>query len=152
MKASMAVPMKQLPRLPLLVDDYLADFHKVHEFFNGDFRELDAFRRQAERVRPRRIPREDLAAVLREQNKNYGCGPQTLDQIEKIVRDEACAVVTGQQVGLFSGPLYTIYKALTAVKLSEYLNRNCPGSYVPIFWLASDDHDLASRSPCTKGP
>jgi bacillithiol biosynthesis cysteine-adding enzyme BshC len=143
MKASMAVPTKQLPRLPLLVDDYLTDFPKVREFFNGDFRELDAFRRQAERVRPRRIPREDLAAVLREQNKNYGCGSQTLDQIEKIVRDEACAVVTGQQVGLFSGPLYTIYKALTAVKLSEYLNRNCPGSHVPIFWLASDDHDLA---------
>ena len=143
MNAPTAVSMKQVPRLPLLVDDYFADFPKVGEFFNGDFREIEAFRRQAGRVRQRHIPREDLAAVLREQNEGYGCGPQTLGQIEKIVRDQACAVVTGQQVGLFSGPLYAIYKALTAVKLSEYLSRNCPGSFVPIFWLASDDHDLA---------
>ncbi|MBM3284889.1 MAG: bacillithiol biosynthesis cysteine-adding enzyme BshC, partial [Candidatus Aminicenantes bacterium] len=96
-----------------------------------------------ERVHSRHIPREDLAAVLREQNTSYGCGPRTLGQIDKIVRDQACAVVTGQQVGLFSGPLYTVYKALTAIKLSDHLNRSGLGSFVPVFWLASDDHDLA---------
>ncbi len=96
-----------------------------------------------ERTRARRIPREELAAILTEQNQRYGCGPQTLGSIEAIGRDEACAVVTGQQVGLFAGPLYTIYKALTAIKLAERLSRNGPGKTVPVFWLASDDHDLA---------
>ena len=94
-------------------------------------------------VQSRHIPREELAAILTEQNTSYGCGPETLGQIEKIVRDRAGAVVTGQQVGLFSGPLYTIYKALTAVKLAADLSRRGLGSFVPVFWLASDDHDLA---------
>jgi bacillithiol biosynthesis cysteine-adding enzyme BshC len=125
------------------VGDYLQAYGKVEEFYDGDFRRPESFRRQAERVNSRRLPREKLAEVLREQNKSYGCGAQTLAQIDRIVREEAAAVVTGQQVGLFSGPLYTIYKALTAVKLSAYLNAGGPGSFVPVFWLASDDHDLA---------
>lgn len=139
----MVIPTNELPHLSPLVVDYYYDFARVRDFYNGDFREFDAFARQTERVQSRPIPRQDLAAILEEQNERYGCGPQTLGQIKKIVRDQACAVVTGQQVGLFSGPLYTIYKALTAIKLSEYLNQRRLGCYVPIFWLASDDHDLA---------
>ena len=131
------------PHLPSLTHDYLYDHGKVRDFYNGDFRDPAAFERQAERLRSRPIAREALAEVLTEQNAGYGCGPETLGAIGKLVRDKACAVVTGQQVGLFSGPLYTIYKALTAIKLSDALNRRGPGSFVPVFWLASDDHDLA---------
>jgi bacillithiol biosynthesis cysteine-adding enzyme BshC len=133
----------RLVHLPRLVEDYLDDFGKVREFYSGDFREPSAFERQTERVRSRRIARGDLAAVLSEQNGRYGCGSETLGAIGRLVRDEACAVVTGQQVGLFSGPLYTVYKALTAIKLAESLNRRGLGGFVPVFWLASDDHDLA---------
>jgi bacillithiol biosynthesis cysteine-adding enzyme BshC len=125
------------------VDDYFHDYGKVREFFDGDFRDAAAYERQTERTLARRIPREELAAILREQNQSYGCGPRTLGHIEAMEREQACAVVTGQQVGLFSGPLYTIYKALTAIKLAERLSRNGPGKAVPVFWLASDDHDLA---------
>jgi len=129
--------------LPPLANDYIYDHGKVRAFYNGDFRDPAAFERQTQSVRSRQIVREDLAAVLTEQNRSYGCGPETLGAIERIVRDKACAVVTGQQVGLFSGPLYTIYKALTAIKLAEALSRRGLGSFVPVFWLASDDHDLA---------
>lgn len=139
----MPIPTKSLPHLSLLVRDYFYDFGKVQNFYNGDFRDPAAFERQARSVESRPLPRENLAAILSEQNRNYGCGPETLGRIEKIVRDRAGAVVTGQQVGLFSGPLYTIYKALTAVKLAADLGRRGLGSFVPVFWLASDDHDLA---------
>jgi bacillithiol biosynthesis cysteine-adding enzyme BshC len=135
--------MTRLPHLPRLADDYIHDYGSVREFFDGDFRDAAAYGRQTERTLARRLPREELAAILREQNQTYGCGPQTLDNIEAIERERACAVVTGQQAGLFSGPLYTIYKALTAIKLAERLSRNGPGKCVPVFWLASDDHDLA---------
>ncbi|MDH4271955.1 MAG: bacillithiol biosynthesis cysteine-adding enzyme BshC [Candidatus Aminicenantes bacterium] len=139
----MFIPTKRLPRLPRLVDDYFHDYGKVREFFDGDFRDAAAYERQTERTLARRIPREELAAILREQNQTYGCGPQTLGHIEALEREQACAVVTGQQAGLFSGPLYTIYKALTATKLAGRLSRNGPGKVIPVFWLASDDHDLA---------
>jgi bacillithiol biosynthesis cysteine-adding enzyme BshC len=137
------IPTKRLPRLPLLVDDYFHDYRKVREFFDGDFRDAAAYKRQTERTLARRLPREELAAVLREQNQTYGCGPRTLEHIEALEGEQACAVVTGQQAGLFSGPLYTIYKALTATKLAGRLSQNGPGKVVPVFWLASDDHDLA---------
>lgn len=139
----MAIPTKRLPHLSRLVNDYFYDFGKVREFYNGDFRDASAYERQTERVLARPIPRDELAAVLAEQNQSYGCGPRTLARIESLAREQTCVVVTGQQVGLFSGPLYAIYKALTAVKLAERLSRNGPGKYVPVFWLASDDHDAA---------
>ncbi len=134
--------MMRLPRLPRLVDDYLHDYGKVQEFYNGDFRDPAAFEHQTGRTLARGLALGKLAAVLREQNRDFGCGPRTLGYIEAMEREQACAVVTGQQVGLFSGPLYTIYKALTAIKLAERLTRNGPGKCVPVFWLASDDHDL----------
>ena len=139
----MVIPTKRLPHLPRLVDDYFHDYDKVQEFFDGDFRDATAYERQTERTLARRLPRKELAAILREQNQSYGCGPRTLGYIDALEQEKACAVVTGQQVGLFSGPLYTIYKALTAIKLAERLSRNGPGKAVPVFWLASDDHDLA---------
>ena len=133
----------RLVHLPRLAEDYIYDFGKVREFYDGDFRDPAAFERQTERAGSRPIAREDLAAVLSEQNRSYGCGSETLGGIGRFVRDKACAVVTGQQVGLYSGPLYTIYKALTAIKLSDALKRRGLGSFVPVFWLASEDHDLA---------
>ena len=102
----MLIPTKRLPHLPRLVDDYYHDYGKVREFFDGDFRDAAAFERQTERTRARRVPREELAEILSEQNQRYGCGPLTLGSIESLGRDDAFAVVTGQQVGLFSGPHY----------------------------------------------
>ena len=139
----MIISLKQLPGLPRLVHDYYYDYGRVGEFFDGDFRDPSALLRQAERAASRTLPRGSLAAILTEQNRGYGCGPRTLANIQKIDRERACAVVTGQQVGLFSGPLYTIFKALTAVRLAERLSRSGAGPCVPVFWLASEDHDLA---------
>jgi bacillithiol biosynthesis cysteine-adding enzyme BshC len=63
-------------------------------------------------------------------------------ELDLLARPGTVAVVTGQQVGLFSGPSYTIYKALTAVKLARQLT-DAGTPAVPIFWLATEDHDLA---------
>lgn len=115
----------------------------MNEYYNGNFRDLNAIQKVAEIVESRDLEREQVAAVLDEQNRSYGCGPETLANIQKIRQADTCAVVTGQQVGLFSGPLYTIYKSLTAIKLAEYLNQKNVGNFVPVFWMASDDHDLA---------
>ncbi len=139
----MRISAADLPSLSPLVRDYYFAFDGVREFFNGDFRDLAVFDRQLERLGSRGYARGRLAEILEEQNQSYGCGPRTLQNIEALAMDNACAVVTGQQVGLFSGALYTIYKALTAIKLAEALGQRASGPVVPVFWLATDDHDFA---------
>ncbi len=134
---------KQLPNISSLAHDYIYHYDKVAGFYNGDFRDIASYQHQADNVKTRHIERDKLTALLKEQNRQYGCSEETVGNINKLLHDQTGAVVTGQQVGLFSGPLYTIYKALTAVKLSEYLNQNCEACFIPIFWMASDDHDLA---------
>ncbi|MBU4254286.1 MAG: bacillithiol biosynthesis cysteine-adding enzyme BshC [Acidobacteria bacterium] len=139
----MKIPMKDLPGISSLAYDYYYAYDKVREFFSGDFRDPASYARQAEKVRSRELPREKLSDILKESNLGYGCGAPTLGNIQKLIEDKACAVVTGQQTGLFSGPLYTIFKALTAIRLAEYLSREKSGTCVPVFWLASNDHDFA---------
>lgn len=145
----MVIQTHKLPNISPLLYDYFYEYDKVSEFFAGDFRDPTAFSMQTEKVRSRDLLRERLAAILKEQNLSYGCGAQTVRNIQKFIQDKACAVVTGQQVGLFSGPLYTIYKSLTAIKLTESLNQNNLGCFVPVFWLASEDHDMAEINHIT---
>jgi bacillithiol synthase len=137
------ISVADLPSLSPLVRDYYFAFGEVQEFFNGDFRDIAVYERQIERLGSRTYARGRLTEILREQNQSYGCGSRTLENIEALTAENACAVVTGQQVGLFSGALYTIYKALTAIKLAETLNQRSTVPVVPIFWLATDDHDFA---------
>jgi bacillithiol biosynthesis cysteine-adding enzyme BshC len=139
----MRISIADLPSLSPLVLDYYLAFDRVSEFFNGDYRDPTAYERQISRLQSRAFGRERLAEILREQNLSSGCGPRTLQNIEALAQDGTCAVVTGQQIGLFSGPLYTIYKALTAIKLAEFLGQQAGVPVVPVFWLATDDHDFA---------
>lgn len=76
-----------------------------------------------------------LATQLETQNKAWGAGAATLENIERI-RSGANVVVTGQQVTLFGGPLFTLYKAATAIARAK------AASAVPVFWMATEDHDL----------
>jgi bacillithiol synthase len=85
--------------------------------------------------------RNELASILRRQNESFGCGAETLSRIGELEKADCVAIVTGQQVGLFTGPLYTIYKALTAIRIAEELNRRGVRA-VPVFWLETEDHDL----------
>ncbi|MGI8669277.1 MAG: bacillithiol biosynthesis cysteine-adding enzyme BshC [Aridibacter sp.] len=88
-----------------------------------------------------KIDREAICRILKEENEAFGVGEKTLQNIEKLKQKDCVAVFTGQQAGLFSGPVYTIYKALSAIKLAEKLS-NEGIKAVPIFWIASEDHDF----------
>ena len=76
-----------------------------------------------------------VTAILEQQNRAFGVGEKTFANIQRL-REGAVAVVTGQQVGLFGGPLFCILKALTAVIMAE------KAGAVPVFWMATEDHDL----------
>ena len=86
--------------------------------------------------------RERLAALLLEQAEQFGAGQAARENIERL-RDGAAAVVTGQQVALFGGPLFTLLKAATAIRKAQDATTQSGRTHVPVFWLASEDHDLA---------
>src|SRR5687768_18592976 len=74
-------------------------------------------------------------------NQRWGAGDATLDNIQLLRESDCIAVVSGQQAGLFTGPLYTIYKAVSAVKLAGCLRQRNTKA-VPVFWIAAEVHDF----------
>jgi bacillithiol biosynthesis cysteine-adding enzyme BshC len=82
-----------------------------------------------------------LCDALKEMNRGWGATKETLANIERLRAKDCVAVVSGQQAGLFTGPLYTIYKALSAVKLAGCLAQRGTAA-VPVFWIATEDHDF----------
>ena len=88
-----------------------------------------------------RVDRNKVADALAAMNQRWGAPDKTLNNIN-LLRDADCiAVVSGQQAGLFTGPLYTVYKALSAVKLADCLRQRNTKA-VPVFWIAAEDHDF----------
>jgi bacillithiol biosynthesis cysteine-adding enzyme BshC len=124
-----------MPGTSRLFSHYLYNFEEVSRFYPGGGPNVDGIAAAARHFSFPDARRAAIVAALREQN---GHSPS----LEKLARPGTVAVVTGQQVGLFSGPAYTIFKALTAVKMAEQLESSGI-SAVPVFWLATEDHDLA---------
>ena len=89
--------------------------------------------------------RVSLANALAEQAKQFAAGPAALANIASL-REGAAAVVTGQQVSLFGGPLLTLLKAATAIRKAQDATAAGGRKHVPIFWMASEDHDLAEAN------
>jgi len=134
------VHFKNIPKTSAFFLDYLHNFSSLAPFFPFSYA-LDHFRKEA-LSGAALAHRQELCQILENQNRSFGAGVRTLENLEKLRDNNCLAVVTGQQVGLFTGPAYTIYKALTAVKLAAHYA--CRGiKVVPIFWMATEDHDLA---------
>src|SRR5438477_497058 len=109
--------LKTADGFPLLFADYLSEYHRVQQFFEVDFHNPKNFPIFAKQVCERFGNREEIADILLEQNQSYRCSRQTLDNIQLFRNPTTVAIVTGQQVGILSGPLYTLYKTITAIKL-----------------------------------
>jgi bacillithiol biosynthesis cysteine-adding enzyme BshC len=135
------LPFSQVPHTTRLFTDFLAYLPKVQPFYPRSPHFEEWLKKEAEKISCDSARRESVTAILERQNKSWNASPQTLANLDRL-RKGAAAVVTGQQVGLFGGPMFAIYKALTAVKLAE--EATAAGiDTVPVFWLATYDHDLA---------
>jgi bacillithiol biosynthesis cysteine-adding enzyme BshC len=86
--------------------------------------------------------RATVARVLADQQRARGAA-RAADRAAQLAQPGATAVVTGQQPGLFGGPLFVLYKALGAQVLASRLASRRDAPVVPVFWIASDDHDFA---------
>ncbi len=106
---------------------------------------MATYRERAETVTPRfdAVHRQKLVASLRQYLQDIGASPKALEANERLLLEDSVAVITGQQAGLFGGPLFTIYKAISAVGIAARLERELKRPVVPVFWIASEDHDFA---------
>ena len=140
MKAQ-CLPFQRIPHSTRLFLDYLSYAPAVRGVYLRSPLFSEWFKDEAPRVQYDEARRRKVSDILERQNRAWGASSRTFANIDRI-RQGALAAVTGQQVGLFGGPLFSILKALTAVKLAEQATAagvDC----VPIFWLATEDHDLA---------
>jgi bacillithiol biosynthesis cysteine-adding enzyme BshC len=137
------LPFDRIPHQTRLFLDYLNDPIALRKYYPSAVRfhhELQP--RVPEVLAAYKVDRNRVADALAAMNQRWGAGQETLDNI-KLLREADCiAVVSGQQAGLFTGPLYTIYKALSAVKLAGCLRQRGTKA-VPVFWIAAEDHDFA---------
>lgn len=122
-------PISILPRLSRLFTDYAASREPLTPFYGASpYGEISTANRANANA--------ELAGLLHEQNLKFNARPATLANIEKL-RSGASAIVTGQQVTLFGGPLFTLLKAAAAIRRAK------DSGAVPIFWMATEDHDMA---------
>jgi bacillithiol synthase len=135
------LPFAQIPHTTRLFTDFLAYSPSVQPFYPHPPHFSEWSKAQASALRYDPARRERVSDILERQNKSWEASPQTFANLSRL-RKGAAAIVTGQQVGLFGGPMFAIYKALTAVKLAEETTDAGIDS-VPVFWLATSDHDLA---------
>ncbi|MDX1439096.1 MAG: bacillithiol biosynthesis cysteine-adding enzyme BshC [Rubricoccaceae bacterium] len=128
-----------------LMRAYMESDERILRYYEHDPWDSKAIGRTAEIAASVPRDRDTLANVLLEQNALWWGDEEKAvrEHIERLRDPESVVVVTGQQLGLFGGPLYTVYKALTAVHLTAQLSTQTGRSVVPIFWLGDEDHDFA---------
>lgn len=140
----MFINFSDIPGHQNLFLDYLYEFENVADFFANDFRNrenyLKIFRSISE-------SRQDFASripdIISNQYANLNPSGKTAQNIKKLADKKTLAIVTGQQLGILGGPLYTFYKIITAIKLSQFLSERYDDyNFVPVFWLEGDDHDF----------
>ncbi len=138
-----------MPGIKRLASDYIYAFRELAPFFSGDPTEKSAWAAAIARTQAHRRRPAELAALVRAQQQRRGAPPAAIEAGAKLADPRTVVIVTGQQAGLFGGPVYTVLKALTAIKLADEISREHGVAVVPVFWIESEDHDWDEVRSCT---
>ena len=137
---SHCISFREIPQTTKLFSSFLEDFWRLSSCFAHPPNETGVTAASRE-VEYSPSVRSGVVEVLREQNRRFGADAATERNLDRLAAGSV-AIVTGQQVGLFGGPAYSLYKAVSvACWAGEMAKRGVDA--VPIFWLATEDHDLA---------
>jgi bacillithiol biosynthesis cysteine-adding enzyme BshC len=143
------VDVRRFPWIRRLAADYAYDFRSVAPFFSGDPADRGAWADAIARTQAHDRRREEIAAVIARQQERRGAPAPARDAATRLADRRTVAIVTGQQAGLFGGPLFTLLKALTALKLAEQVSRDHDVPAVAVFWIDAEDHDWEEVRSCT---
>lgn len=147
--ARLPVDIRQFPWIRPLAADYAFEYAKVAPFFAGNPAEPAAWRDAIARSQAHRRAPSDLARLIAAQQERRGAPAAARRAAAELSDPRTVVVITGQQAGLFGGPLFTLLKALTAMKLAAQVSREHGTPVVPVFWIDAEDHDWAEVRGCT---
>lgn len=125
-----------------LVQDYLEQKQEANAFFDYLPYEQESYSLRYRELMSRSFQRQELVERLKGFHKTFTYYEKSHEQLERLLDPRSVAIVGGQQPGLFTGPLYTIYKAITIIQLAKEQEKELQVPVVPVFWIAGEDHDL----------
>lgn len=143
-ECEMFINYSDLPGFSNLFLDYIYEYNNVKSYFNWNFADKESYKSIMEKHKSANyLNREKIGDIISNQYENRPASSKTEDNICYLKEENTFTVVTGQQLGLFGGPLYTLYKTITTIKLCENLKKDFPDkNFIPLFWLEADDHDF----------
>jgi bacillithiol synthase len=145
----MAVDVRRFPWIRRLAADYAYNFRLVEPFFAGDPTQPAAWADAIRRTQAHPRQGAQMASIVNAQQARRGAPPAAIEAARKLADPKTVAVLTGQQAGLFGGPMFTLLKALTALKLAAQVTREHGVPAVAIFWIDAEDHDWDEVRACT---
>ena len=140
---------RRLSSIRRLAADYAFDFSAVAPFFSGNPADPAAWTGAIGRAQKHLRRRHDVAALIAAQQERRGAPPRAREAARQLADPKTAAIVTGQQAGLFGGPLFTLLKALTALKLAGRTSREHGIPVVAVFWIEAEDHDWEEVRSCS---
>ncbi len=140
------IPFSKTGYFSKTICDYLNQDKKLSPFY-GEFSNLEGFKNQIATKRHSELVSESHRAILvsslKSQYKNTKASDKSVANIESLANQNTFTVTTGHQLNLFTGPLYFLYKIISAINLAEQLKREYPdNNFVPVYWMATEDHDF----------
>jgi bacillithiol synthase len=142
------VDIRRFPWIRRLAADYAFDFARLQEFFAGNPADPSAWRETIARTQAHGRQRDAVADLLRAQQERRGAPPEAVTATAQLRDRRTVAIVTGQQAGLFGGPLFTLLKAHTALRLAARVRAEHGVPAVAIFWIDAEDHDWDEVRSC----
>jgi bacillithiol synthase len=146
---AIGVDVRRFPWIRPLAGDYAYDFTKVQDLYAGNPLDGAAWRDAVRRAQQHPRDRARLVEVLQAQQDHRSAPPASRAAALRLADPAAVAVVTGQQAGVFGGPMYTLLKALSALQLARKTEREQNVPAVAIFWVEAEDHDWEEVRSCT---
>ncbi|PLT34307.1 bacillithiol biosynthesis cysteine-adding enzyme BshC [Bacillus sp. V5-8f] len=133
----------ELPSLNKFASDYMKGNLQAENYFHYDLSKPGIFHERYNEVMTRSFLRNELADYIQQYMARFGPAAVVEKNIEDLRKEDSVVVIGGQQAGLLSGPLYTIHKVISIIKLAEEQEQALGKRVIPVFWIAGEDHDLA---------
>ncbi|OIK15186.1 bacillithiol biosynthesis cysteine-adding enzyme BshC [Bacillus sp. MUM 13] len=132
-----------LPSLNRFASDYLEGNLTLEDYFHYSVSSKGSFSRRYNELMNRSFCRMELATYIQQYMARFPLSDKAARNIEDLKNETSVVVVGGQQAGLLSGPLYTIHKVISIIKLAAEQEKEINARVIPLFWIAGEDHDLA---------